>query len=409
MAASRRRQRVLFLTHHLPWPPSSGGRLREAQILQRLARCFDIDLVAISKPAEDDTFTIGEALARGVRAQVFEAHLSARPDLSPQVRQHDSDEARVYLESWWLRHRDATIHVEGHYLFNLLPLQARPRALVVEHNIESTLLDQQANLAGDPWDRRRLLRAAAITRQTERAVWETAAAVGAITARDAGAIRKEVPAATVHLLPNGADHLHGTRSPASVGDIAASELLFVGNFAYLPSQDAARWLLTTIFPVVALTRPATTLTFVGSAPPSWLHQAACHNLRIRVTGHVPDLAPWLDAADVVVCPLRVGGGIKVKVLEALNRGRAVVTTPVGSQGLEALPVDAIIVRQDASSLADACLLLLASPQMRRHQQDRALQAARLLPTWDLAADALAAAWELLADGGKASALTAAQG
>ncbi|MPZ89230.1 MAG: glycosyltransferase [Nitriliruptorales bacterium] len=392
----RRRQRVLFLTHHLPWPPTSGGRLREAELLARLGRQFEVELVAISKVAEDDSRAVGEACSRGVSARVFAAHISSRIDLSPHVRRHDSDEARGYLASWWPHHRDVAVHVEGHYLLSLLPPQARSRALVVEHNIESTLFDQQADLERDPWRRRHLRRAAALTRRAERTAWQTAAAVGAITPEDVAVVRRNAPAATVHLLPNGADHLHATPPAVASNRTPTIDLLFIGNFAYRPSQDAARWLLTKIFPAVALRRPSATLAFVGSAPPPWLRQAAQDDPRLKVTGHVADLTAWLDAAEVVVCPLRIGGGIKVKILEALSRGRAVVTTPVGMQGLRDLPPGATVVREDAPSIAEACLRLLGSVGERLSQQRRARQAARVLPTWDQAAQALAGAWGLLA-------------
>jgi glycosyltransferase involved in cell wall biosynthesis len=393
MAGGGQHRRVLFLTHHLPWPATSGGRLREAQLLDRLAHGFDIDLIAISKVPEDDRRAVDEALIRGIRAHVFAAHRSSRPNLSPHVRRHQSATARAHLASWWSRHPDCLVHVEGHYLLGLLPPQARSRALVVEHNIESTLFGQQADIATSARERRRLRHAAALTQNAEGLAWRTAAAVGAITTDDRAVIRRHTPSATVHHLPNGADHLHVVPLLCAEGEASASDLLFVGNFAYPPSQDAARWLLTTIFPAVTFSRPSTTLTFVGSAPSAWLQEAAQADSRVRVTGPVSDLAGWLDAAQVVVCPLRIGGGVKVKVLEALSRGRAVVTTPVGSQGLGDLPAGALIVRDDASSIAQACLRLLASAEARRSRQQRARDAARLLPTWDQAAEALARVWD----------------
>ncbi|ETA03181.1 hypothetical protein CcI6DRAFT_01336 [Frankia sp. CcI6] len=393
MVGGGRDQRVLFLTHHLPWPASSGGRLREAQLLERLAHRFDIDLVAISKVPEADRRAVDEALVRGIRAQVFAAHQSPRPRLSPHVRRHRSASARAHLASWWSRHQDCLVHVEGHYLLGLLPPPARSRALVVEHNIESSLLWQQADLATSGRERRRLRSAATLTQDTERLAWRTAAAVGAITPEDCAVIRRHAPFATVHHLPNGADHLHAAPVPCADRDAAVSDLLFVGNFAYPPSQDAARWLLTAIFPAVTASRPSTTLTFTGSGPPTWLVEAARVDPRVRVTGPVPDLTGWLDAAQVVVCPLRIGGGVKVKVLEALSRGRAVVTTSVGVQGLGELPAGAVLVRDDASSIAQSCLSLLASAEIRRSQQECAQDAVRLLPTWDQAADALARVWD----------------
>lgn len=266
MAGGGRRQRVLFLTHHLPWPATSGGRLREAQLLERLTDGFDIDLVAISKVPEDDRRVVCEALVRGIRAHVFAARRSPRPHLSPHVRRHQSAAARTHLASWCSRRPDSVVHVEGHYLLGLLSPQARSRALVVEHNIESTLFGQQADIATSMRERRRLRRADALTQNAERLAWQTAAAVGAITTDDQAVIRRHAPSAVVHHLPNGADHLRAASLPRT--EASASDLLFVGNFAYPPSQDAARWLFATIFPAVALDRPSTTLTFVGSAPPA---------------------------------------------------------------------------------------------------------------------------------------------
>lgn len=91
--------------------------------------------------------------------------------------------------------------------------------------------------------------------------------------------------------------------------------------------------------------------------------------------------------------LQEGECLLLKVLEALSRGRAVVTTSVGSQGLGDLPAAALIVRDDVSSIARACLRLLASTEARRSQEQRARDAARLLPTWDQAAEALARVWD----------------
>jgi glycosyltransferase involved in cell wall biosynthesis len=128
-------------------------------------------------------------------------------------------------------------------------------------------------------------------------------------------------------------------------------------------------LVDQVFPAVLRRYPDATLTVVGSSPPAWLSDIGRKDRRIRVTGWVPDVSRWLDAAEVVVCPLRIGGGVKVKVLEALARGCAIVTTPVGMQGLRYLPRDSVMECQDLA-VADACVTLLKSPA-RRDQARRA--------------------------------------
>lgn len=387
------RPRVLYLTHHLPWPERSGGRIREAQLLQRLADRFAIEVVAISKTPEHDRAAVDPARAAGVEPRIFAAERG--PLLAgPLARRHGSKPARAYLNRR-LSCPHTLVHVEGHYLFHLLPQPARRRAIVVEHNVESSLLTQAAEAAASFRDRAALTKQALRTRWTERAVWQTADVVGAVTEEDARAIGHAAPHADVRLLPNGCDHVE--RASVHAGSARGNHLLFIGNFSYAPNLDAARVLITEIFPAVTRQRPGTTLAVVGADPPAWLARAAQSDARITVTGWVPDLADCLDSADVVVCPLRIGGGVKVKVLEALQRAKAVVTTPVGAQGLDRIHESPVIVRETAAALADACVWLLDSPEARRAQERHALAAARSLPTWNDAAEALAACWRATAN------------
>lgn len=380
--------RVLYLTHHLPWPEHSGGRVREAQLLQRLADRFAIEVVAISKTPEHDRAAVDLARAAGVESRIFVAERG--PWLAgPLARRHGSNSARAYLARSLSCPR-TLVHVEGHYLFHLLPEPARRRAVVVEHNVESSLLTQAAETAASFRDRAALTAQALRTRRTERAVWHTADVVGAVTEEDARAIGHAAPHADVRLLPNGCDHVE--RTSVHAGSASGNRLLFIGNFSYAPNLDAARVLITEIFPAVTRQRPGTTLTMVGADPPAWLARAAQSDGRITVTGWVPDLAACLDSADVVVCPLRIGGGVKVKVLEALQRAKAIVTTPIGAQGVDRIHMSPVVVRETLDALADACVWLLNSPETRRAQECHALAAAGSLPTWNDAADTLAACW-----------------
>ena len=117
-------------------------------------------------------------------------------------------------------------------------------------------------------------------------------------------------------------------------------LLFVGNYEYAPNQDAARILVERVLPRVRQALPDARLQLVGANPPGWLQALAADH--IEVSGRVPDVAPYLARATVFVCPLRMGAGLKNKVLEALAMGIPVVATP--------LSVDGIAVRDGESAL-----------------------------------------------------------
>lgn len=389
----------MYVTHHLPWPARSGGRVREAQLLYRLSERFDIEIVAVSKVPELDRSHVGEASRLGVRAQVFAAQPTSASSTSdrhsgPLTRRHASPAARQYLARR-LRDPELVVHVEGHYLLTLLPEHAQQAALLVEHNIESQLFHQRAALSRDPDERTTLLQAGTRTRRDELEAWGQVRAVAAVTDEDADLIRTLTPQADVLFLPNGANHLDPSPGQLDAAQVGSPSLLFVAALSYEPNQHAARLLLSDIFPKVLRRCPDVTLAIVGSDPPQWLVEAAHHEPRLTVTGWVPDVAPWLGSAEVVVCPLTVGGGVKVKILEALALGCAIVATPIALQGLRRLPAGTVMERTDPHSFAEACVRLLVSPRERDRQRARAASAARHLPSWDLAARMLGDAWMCL--------------
>lgn len=384
------RLRVLYLTHHLPWPAHSGGRLREAQLLSRLSCAFDIHVVAVSKNIEVDRGGLPEAARWGIKAELFPVVPASRL-AGPLACRHDSAQARRYLSGQLSSGRYDVIHVEGHYLMPLLSPSARRRAVLVEHNVESDLFSQAAQASGRLRERVVISHHAVLTRFDERRAWRTARLVGAITVDDADVIGSVVPRRQVRLVPNGADHL-GPPSRVSTADPDQPLLLFVANFGYLPSEDAARLLLDQVLPRVRRSVPEVSLAMVGTDPPPWLRSAAAADPRVEVTGRVPDIRPWLHAATVFAAPLRLGGGVKVKLLEALAAGKAVVTTRVGVQGLRGLPPGSLVEAADIGQFVGAVVYLLTSAPARRQQEARARAAAASLPTWDQAADRLAACW-----------------
>lgn len=386
--------RVLYLTHHLPWPPHCGGRLREAQILERLAETFAIDLVAVTEDYARDQGALG-AVPAGIQASVFRAHRAWRPHRGPYTRRYSSADARTHLDEVVRRGRHDVVHVEGHFLIDLLPREARRRAVLVEHNVESTLHEQRAKSARTLLGRLTEHVHAALTKRDEISAWTQVAGLGAVTERDAELMRQRLPGAPAQVTPNGFDHLGststGTLDPTS-SPVMSFDLVMVGNYGYQPSEDAAVRLLTEIWPLVSEQLPGVNLALVGNNPSSRMQEIAAESERVLVSGRVARVDEWLDSAKVFVAPLSVGGGVKVKVVEALARGRAVVTTSVGAQGLERLPENAIAIADTDADLAAACVHLLRDDRNRHAQAERGQKAVATMPTWDDAAERLAACW-----------------
>lgn len=201
-----------------------------------------------------------------------------------------------------------------------------------------------------------------------REVWSRFAMVQAFTERDAQVIAREVPALAgrVRVSPFGID----APPPVDPSSETPGRILFVGNMTHHPNVDAAMWLASDLMPRIVTSRPSAHLEIVGAAPPSELRALA--GPTVDVVGPVPDLRPHFERAQVMLAPIRVGGGMRMKVLESMAMGKAVVTTPRGAEGLA---VDGeeppLTVASDAAGLARATSELLDDEGLRRDLGHRA--------------------------------------
>jgi glycosyltransferase involved in cell wall biosynthesis len=139
-------------------------------------------------------------------------------------------------------------------------------------------------------------------------------------------------------------------------------VIFIGNFMHPPNVEAAERLAAAIFPRIAVARPDARLLLVGPNPPDSLRALASHH--IVVTGEVADLRPLLDGAAVVVAPLSSGGGMRVKALDALAAGKALVATPLALEGIDVRDGEQVLVALDDAAFADAVVALLADEPRR---------------------------------------------
>ncbi len=190
---------------------------------------------------------------------------------------------------------------------------------------------------------------------------------------DAAAIRERAPelAPRVRINPFGIE-LPELTDPARE---EPSTVLFVGNFTHLPNRDAALWLAAEIMPAVRARQPGARLRIVGSAPPPEVLALAGEG--IEIVADAPSIEGHLAEAAVVMAPVRTGGGMRIKVLEAMARGKAVVTTRRGAEGYTELnPQPPLEVADDAAGIAATTAALLADPAGRRELGQRAAAFAR---------------------------------
>jgi glycosyltransferase involved in cell wall biosynthesis len=265
------------------------------------------------------------------------------------------------------------------------------------HNIEYEVLARVAQAPGTGLVRYLYNRAEALKfRRDEPALWRRFTALLTTSERDRRGVLAHLPGARVTVVPNGVDtaFFH----PANGGGAGhAPRLVFTGMMAYYPNQDGAGYFVEQIWPLVRRAEPRASLTLVGAEPPPAVQALARAGPGIAVTGAVPDVRPYVWDAAVCVVPLRIGGGTRLKILEALAMEKAVVSTALGCEGIEVRPGETLVVADPPAAFAAATVDLLRDPARRAAlgQAGRRLVLERY--DWAAAVRPMFAAWEQLID------------
>ncbi|CAN5152894.1 glycosyltransferase family 4 protein [soil metagenome] len=193
----------------------------------------------------------------------------------------------------------------------------------------------------------------------EAAIMRSAEAVVVFTERDAQTLSSLAADTPIHTIPLGLELPEKASNPTGT---APPRLLFVGNFLHPPNVDAALYLADTILPQVRQAIPECRLEIVGVSPPATIRARGGDH--ILVTGRVRDVQPYLDEAAVVVVPLRLGGGMRVKVLEALAAGKAVVASALAVEGLDVTDGEQLRIASAEDEFVAAVVGLLRDPHLR---------------------------------------------
>lgn len=374
-ARGHARRRLLYL---LPFVPrldaTHGGGRAIAQMLAALAPRHHVALLYLrgaGDPPADDVLRARCELIEAVdaapdatraqrwarRARLGASLLRGRPLwVARSTSSAFASRVRVVADAWRPEIVQIEFHVMGQYLSALRECSA-PRVLTQYEPGAMAERDRRREQHGTG----ALLGALRVRawERYERAIMADVHTVVVFTERDRQSLAPLAPHTPIVRIPLGAT------IPAQALDAAGRDpasLLFVGNFLHPPNVDAALRLIDGIFPRVRVQFPDATLHIVGDHPPARVRDAA--RADVHVTGRVPDVTPYLDRAAVVVAPLRLGGGMRVKVLEALAAGKAVVASRLALEGLDLVDGEHVVMAEDEGPFADAIVALLRDPARR---------------------------------------------
>lgn len=369
-----------MLAPQVPWPPTQGTAIRNFHVAREVAARHALTIVAFGDEVRADD-PLREAGARIVAVppppprpmgrRLAEVALQRDPDLARRLQSAAMDRALVRV----VREMEAEggidvvqiegLEMAGHGLAAARSVRAgRPRVVYDAHNAEWLLQDRAWRA-----DIRRMrawhgaLYSIAQTiklRRFERRLLAAADAVVAVSAADARTLRALVPGKAVTIVPNGVDTAH--YAPADPALAEPGLCVFTGKMDFRPNVDAVTWLARHVWPRVVAARADARLEIVGRDPvPRVLGLA---DAAIAVTGAVPDVRPHIRRASVVLAPLRVGGGTRLKVLEAMAMARPVAATSLGVEGLDVTPGRDVLVGDAPAHLAAAVGRLLGEPELR---------------------------------------------
>jgi len=374
------RSRILFLSQCLPFPPDSGVTNRTYHILQQLQRSFDVSLVAFSRRNHQRDSDARAAATAALRQEISHVLVPVPIDsewsLAAKLRVHvssvlarkpytffeyGSGDFRRQLESAVDRDSPDMVHMDSVDLYRWLPLLPAIPLACTHHNIESDLLRLRADHIRGAALSGYVRHQAHLVENVERKLC-TRFDLNIMTSEtDAERLRALAPGARTSVVPNGVD-VNFFR-PTATQLIVPDRVAFLGPTYMFPNRDAVEFFLDAIWPLVRNKRPGATFHVIGKnlmgdkALFESHRGVACH-------GYVPDIRPHFSEAACSVVPLRVGGGTRLKILDAWSMGKAIVSTSIGCEGLETLDGENILIRDDPKAFAEAVVQVLHDGELR---------------------------------------------
>ena len=359
--------RILALTSRLPFPPREGHQLRAWHLLKAMASRHQVTLASFVR--EDDDPSEAEPLRRMLQGvHLFPIPGERSPLALGRALLRGTLGTGPFLAAKYssapFRRRLAELARDADLVhFDMLPLMAHadcvPAGIPVAlnaHNVEHRLLARRAEIEPHRLRRRFLSAQVEKLRAFEAAACARADQVLACSEPDAAALRELAPGTPVGVVANGVD-LHANRPDATPS--IRPQLVFVGQMGWFPNRDGVDWFLRDVFPRILHACPSAEFVLVGKH--DGMEIPADVASRVRLAGFVPDLRPLVHAAAVYVVPLRAGSGTRLKVLEAMALGKAIVSTTVGSEGIALEHGKSVLFADEPQAFADAAVELLRSP------------------------------------------------
>jgi polysaccharide biosynthesis protein PslH len=390
--------RVLVIDEDIPFPLDAGKRIRTWNLLRRLAERHSVHLLCYGHPNDPGVDAIQQAGIRlclvppAVPLSSWRLYLGLLSNVfSPypfSVTKHYSRRFQRQLDSLLQNEPWDLVQCEWTPYARFMACCDRVPVLVATHNVESQILGRRASCSRNSLARLFFGMQEYKMRSFERRALLRASAVTTVTANDFDTVR-HWGVKDVTVVPNGVDLR--SFSP-HFGAERDNEVLFLGSLDWYPNVDSLAYFLEEIFPLLRARRPEARLRIVGRRPSDALRRRVEGIRGVDFVGEVPDMSSQLDRAAVVIVPLRIGGGSRIKILEALSAGKAVVSTTIAAEGLELKSGEDLLIADSPTEFASCVEELLSSKGKRRELGERGHLLVSARYGWDDIASKLESIW-----------------
>ena len=384
--------KVLWFSHLVPYPEAGLGVLqRSYHLVRELSRAHEVYLLAFvqRKIIEDLLGEVEEGLER---AREHLGQYCARVQFLPipsdssrlrrmwlatrslvgahpyTIRWLQSDIARRVAEDWDASIDFDVVHLDTLSLAPYRRIFGRAAKSLDHHNIESDMMLRRARIEEHPLKRLYFLQEGLRLRRYESRVCPHFDLNITCSSLDTERLERVAPGVAVAEVPNGVD----TEYFRPNGNLEQPHsLVFAGNMSWYPNAAAMLYFADKVWPVLKAKLPEVTMDVIGGSPPPRLSALAVQDKHFRVHGFVPDVRPYIDRAAVYVCPIMDGGGTKLKILDALAMGKAIVAHPIACEGIDVQDGRDVIFASKPDEFAKSIAAVLESPELRKQLSSNA--------------------------------------
>ncbi len=370
---------ILMICHFVPYPPHGGSLQRTFNVLREIAKDNKVHLLALNQKAllqDKDSVDAAVKVLSGYCESIKVFDIPAeKSELKWNFLLLSNLLSTSPYSLWKFRAKlmRREIEKELHKIkFDLVffdtidlaqyagPVGNIPKILN-HHNVESDLLLRRGANEKNPLLKLYLLIQGAKLRGYETKQIGKFDVNFVVSDGDGDNLRKLSPDAKFETIPNGTDIEYFTPQSGE----PSNELVFAGGMNWYPNRDAMIFFCDEVLPLVKKAIPDVVMNIIGQDPPNEIKKMALQDSSIKVHGFVKDTRDFIARSAVYVCPIRVGGGTRLKILDAFACGKALVSTKVGCEGIEVTPGQDILISDTAEGFAKHVINLMINSELRQ--------------------------------------------